>query len=92
MRRPRNLTFEHDFDSNLYMISADPGARSWKVLVWCKGGRWHVPELEQFVPYPGCAAHEGEAAWNIEFFQPERIEIQMPGMAAVSFEHPDRQK
>lgn len=85
-------SFAHDFDSDLYLLSKDPGAKSWKVIVHGKDGRKHSRSLEKFSPYPGCATHDGEAAWLVECFQPEKIEIQVPGQQAIFIKHPDREK
>ncbi len=85
-----DVSFEHDYDSDLYMLSKDPDARNWEVLVHCKDGEIHVSSIGKFVAYPGCATHEGEAAWLVEYFNPEKIEIQRPGLETVNIRHPDR--
>ncbi len=89
MKRPIDVSFEHDYDSNLYMLSKDPDARNWKVIVHCRDGQKYVPSIEKFVAYPGCATHEGEAAWLVEYFNPEKIEIQRPSLETVIVRHPD---
>ena len=85
-----DVIFAHDYDSDLYMLSKEPGAMNWTVTVHCKNGKKHLSSVEKFVAYPGCAAHKGEAAWLIEYFEPEKIEIQRPGQKTVSIRHPDR--
>ena len=89
MKRPIDVSFEHDYDSDLYMLSKDPDAMNWKVLVHCKDGKMYVSSIEKFVAYPGCSTHEGEAAWLVEYFNPEKIEIQRLGLETVSIRHPD---
>ena len=89
MNRPKNISFDYDYDSNLYMLSKDLGAKNWKVIVHCADGKKHVPPIEKFYAYPGCSTHEGEAAWSIEFYKAINIEIKRPGMETVIFRHPD---
>lgn len=89
MKRHKDISFDYDFDSSLYMLSKDPDAASWKVIVHCKGGEKHFPQIEKFFPYPGCENHEGEAAWLVDYFKPEKIEIQRPKLKAVIFRYPD---
>jgi hypothetical protein len=90
MKRSLDVSFEHDYDSNLYMLSKDPDANNWTVIVHCKDGRKNVSSIEKFVPYPGCAIHENESAWYVEYFGPEKIEIQRSGRDSVYIKHPDR--
>ncbi len=89
MKYPIDVSFEHDYDSNLYMLSKDSGARNWKVVVHCRDGQKYFPSIEKFVAYPGCATHEDEAAWLVEYFNPEKIEIQRLTLKTVSIRHPD---
>lgn len=84
------VSFEHDYDSNLYMISKNPEAHDWEVIVHCRDGRKHVSPVEKFTAYPGCAEHLGEAAWYMEYFQPDKIEIRRPGKKGAFIKHPDR--
>ena len=88
MKLSINVSFEHDYDSTLYMLSRDPDAKNWKVIVHCKSGKKHVSSIEKFVPYPGCATHEGDVAWLVEYFNPEKIEIQMSDMKIVTIRYP----
>lgn len=89
MKRSLDVSFEHDYDSNLYMLSKDPDARNWTVIVHCRDGKKYASSIEKFVPYPGCATHENESAWYVEYFEPEKIEIQRAGLATVFLKHPD---
>lgn len=84
-----DVSFAHDYDSDLYMLSGDPDARKWTVIVHCKDGKKHASSIEKFTAYPGCATHEGEAAWPVDYFKPEKIEIQRPGLKTVILKHPD---
>ncbi len=84
-----DVSFAHDYDSDLYMLSGDPNAKNWTVIVHCKDGKKYVSQFEKFVAYPGCATHEGEAAWLVEYFKPEKIEIQRPGLKTAIISHPD---
>ncbi len=67
MKHSKEFLFDYDFDSDLYMFSKDHDAKNWKIIVHCKGGQKHVPSIEKFAAYPGCATHEGEAAWSVGF-------------------------
>ena len=89
MKHQLDVTFAHDYDSSLYMLSNDPGAKNWKVIVHCKDGQKHVPSIERFVAYPGCDTHEGKTAWLIEYYEPEKIEIRRPSRTNVVIKHPD---
>ena len=91
MKRQIDVSFDYDYDSNLYMLSKDHNAKYWKVIVHCGNGQKHLPSLEKFVAYPGCAPHEGEVAWLVDYFKPEKIEIQRPGLRTVIVRHPDQQ-
>ena len=84
-----DVSFDYDYDSNLYMLTKDPDAENWKVIVHCRDGKKHVPSIEKFFAYPGCATHEGEAAWLIEYYKPEKIEIQLPSLKTEIIKHPD---
>ncbi|MBU1564716.1 MAG: hypothetical protein KJ630_03695 [Proteobacteria bacterium] len=88
MKRLIDVAFEHDYDSNLFMLSKDPSAKNWKVIVHCRDGQKYVRSIEKFFAYPGCATHDGEAAWLVECFNPEKVEIQRPGLEAVIIRHP----
>lgn len=88
MKLSINISFEHDNDSNLYMISSDPDGNSWKVIVHCRDGRKYSPSVEKFFAYPGCKTHEGSATWMVDYFSPEKIEIQLPNNMKVIIEHP----
>lgn len=90
MKRLIDVSFEYDYDSDLYMFSKDPDAEKWKVIVHCRDGQKHVPSIEKFFAYPGCETHEGEAAWLVDYCNPEKIEIQRPGLKAVIVRHPDQ--
>lgn len=85
-----NVSFAHDYDSDLYMLSKDPEAKNWKVIVHCKEGKQYAPPMEKFTAYPGCDTHEGEAAWLVDYYKPETIEVRRPGKKAVIVKHPDR--
>lgn len=89
MKHSLDFMFDYDFDSNLYMLSKDPEAKNWKVIVHGKDGKKYVPSIEKFFAYPECPPHEGEAAWLVEYYSPTRIEIQQPGLETVSFKHPN---
>ena len=89
MIRQIDVLFAHDYDSDLYMLSGDPDAKNWQVIVHCKDGKKHVSSIEKFVAYPGCTTHEGEAAWLVEYFKPDKIEIQRPGHKTMTIKHPD---
>ena len=89
MKHHLDVTFAHDYDSNLHMLSNNCDAKNWKVIVHCKDGQKHVPLIEKFIAYPGCATHEGKTAWLIEYFKPEKIEILRPSREAVVIKHPD---
>ncbi len=89
MKHPMGISFEHDYDANLYMLSKRPDAKNWRVIVHCRDGQKHVPSIEKFTAYPGSATHEGEAAWLVEYFNPEKIEIQRPRRKTVIVRHPD---
>ena len=84
-----DVSFAHDYDSDLYMLSKDPEAENWTVSVHSRDGAEHPSRLEKFVAYPGCDTHEGKAAWLVEYFEPEKIEIRRPGLRAVMVRHPD---
>ena len=84
-----NVSFEYDYDSNLYMLSKESGAENWTVIVHCGDGTKHLPKIEKFVAYPGCKTHEGEPAWLVDYFKPKKIEIQRPGLSGVMVRHPD---
>ena len=88
MRRLIDVSFDYDYDSDLYMLSKDPDAENWKVIVHCRDGQKHILSLEKFCAYPGCATREGEAAWSIDYFKSEKIEIQRSGLGAVFVRHP----
>lgn len=90
MKRRIDVSFHHDYDSDLYMLSKDPDAKNWKVIVHCKDGKQYVPTVGTFTPYPGCETHEGEAAWLVDYYKPEIIEIQRPGLEIVTIKHPDK--
>ncbi len=92
MKRPIDISFEHDYDSNLYMLSKDLDAKNWKVIVHCRDGQKYDPSIEKFIAYPGCATHEGEIAWLVEYFNPEKIEIQRPSLETVIVRHPDERR
>ncbi len=92
IKRPIDVSFDYDYDSDLYMFSKDPDAKNWKVIVHCNNGQKKVPSIEKFVPYPGCKTHEGEAAWLVEYFNSDKIEIQRPSMKTVTIKHPDNGK
>ena len=83
------ISFDYDYDSNLYMLSKAPGAKNWTVIVHCQDGRSHIPSLRKFTPYPGCETHEGEPAWFVDYFRAEKVEIQRPGLKSVFVSHPD---
>ncbi len=83
------ISFDYDFDSDLYILSKDPDAKSWTVIVHCGDGKSHMPPLEKFVPYPGTEVHEGEAAWLVDYFRAEKVEIQRPGQKSEFVSHPD---
>ena len=88
-----DVSFAYDYDCDLHMLSKDPDAKSWKVIVHCKDGEKHVALPCKFLPYPGCVTHEGEVAWLVEyFFHAEKIEIQRPGLENVIVRHPDTEK
>ena len=89
MKHPIEISFEHDSDSNLYLLSADPGANQWEVIVHCRDGKTHQPKIEKFYAYPGRARHEGEAAWLVDYLRPEKIEVRRPGHGTVMLRHPD---
>jgi len=86
-----DISFDYDYDSDLYMLSNDPEVENWKVIVHCRDGEKYVPSIEKFFAYPGCATHEGEAAWLIEYYKPVKIEIQRPGLETEIIKHPDWQ-
>lgn len=88
-KRPIDISFKHDYDSNLYMLSKDPDAKNWTVIVHCRDGKKYVSSIEKFVAYPGCKTHEGEYAWYVDYFKPEKIEIRRTGLETVIVRHPD---
>ena len=92
MKHKIEVSFQHDYDSDLYMLSKDPDAKNWKVIIHCRKGQQHDSTMVKFFAYPGCATHEGEAAWLIDYFNPLKIEIQRPGLGTVTIRHPDRPK
>ncbi len=83
------VSFAHDYDSDLYMLSNATGAHDWTVIVHYDDGKTRTPRVEKFVPYPGTHAHDGEAAWMVECFRPKTIEIQRDGEKSVTIKHPD---
>ena len=87
-----DVSFSHDYDSDLYMFSKDSDAKNWKVIVHCEDGKEHMPSVEKFIPYPGCDAHEGETAWMVDYYLPETIEIQKPGSKVVIIKYPNLAK
>ena len=88
-----DVSFEYNYDCDLHMLSKDPGAKSWKVIVHCKDGEKHVELPCKFLPYPGCSINEGEVAWPIDYFgHAEKIKIQRPGLEDVIIRHPDTEK
>ena len=87
MNNQIDVSFDWDFDSDLYMLSKAPDAKNWKVIVHLKNGNVDVPSIETFSPYPGCPTHEGEAAWFVSFHA-ERVEIQRPSLEPVIVRHP----
>ncbi len=89
MFRRINVSFEHDYDSDLYMFSKDPKAKNWNVTVHCKDGKKYVPSISKFYAYPGCKTHEGEASWMVDYYKAEKIEIERPGKKTVILKHPD---
>jgi hypothetical protein len=90
MKNAVDVSFAHDYDSDLYMLSKDRDAKTWKVIVHCEDGKQHVSSIEKFFAYPGCETHEGEAAWCVDYFDPLKIEIQRPGLKPVIIKHPDK--
>lgn len=90
MSTPPNISFAHDYDLSLHMLSADPEARNWTVIVHCEGGNPHTSAMEKFVPCSGCGRRDGEAAWIIEYYKAEKIEIQRPGCEPVFIKHPEK--
>ncbi|MCP4425391.1 MAG: hypothetical protein GY803_12925 [Chloroflexi bacterium] len=84
-----DVSFHYDYDSDLYMLSKDPRAKNWTVIVHCKDGRSHTPALVKFTPYPGCETHEGEAAWLVDYYGAEKVEIKRPLRKSVFATHPD---
>jgi hypothetical protein len=90
MTRSIDVSFQHDYDSSLYMISRDPDAKNWTVMVHCQDGKIHTPAIERFIAYPGCETHEGATAWPVEYFRPKTIEIRRPDQKTVTIPHPDR--
>ena len=91
MSTPPDISFAHDYDLCLYMLSPDPEARNWTVIVRCGDGKTYRPAIGRFVPCAGCSEREGEAAWSIEYYQAEKIEILRPGCEPVYIEHPEAQ-
>lgn len=89
MSPPLSVTFAHDYDSDLHMFSKDPDAENWKVIVHCKNEQQYYLSIVKFYAYPGCDTHEGETAWLVDYYQPEKIEIQRPGLETVIMKHPD---
>jgi hypothetical protein len=90
MKYPLSIYFEYDYDSNLYMLSKDADAGLWKVIVHCGDGKKYFPSIDKFVAYPGCAAHKSEAAWFVEYYKPEIIEIQRFDEKPLIVKHPDK--
>lgn len=89
MIRPLDVTFDYDFDSNLYMFSKASDAKNWKVTLHCLNNKKTVALMDKFSAYPGCNEHSGETSWMIEGYRPEKIEIKRPGQQPVLIEHPD---
>lgn len=89
MRASGSIDFAHDYDSDLYMFSTDPEARSWQVTLHGADGERRSLSVSKFRPYPGCDPHEGEAAWLVEGVCPQRIEITPPGKSPFFVDHPD---
>ena len=84
-----DVSFDYDYDSDLYMLSKGLKAKNWMVIVHCKDGRSHTPSLEKFTPYPGCDPHEGAAAWLVDYYGAEKVEIKRPFRKPVFVTHPD---
>lgn len=85
------VIFQHDFDSDLYMLTKEPSAANWQVIVHCSDGRKHTPAIENFSAYPGCETHENKVAWPVDYFLAEKIEIRRPGRKTVILRHPNPQ-
>ena len=84
-----DVTFDYDFDSDLYMVAGDPDAGNWTVIVHCKNGKTHITSPEHFAEYPGCETHEGEIAWYVDHFGAEKVEVQRSGQESVFVRHPN---
>ena len=83
------VTFDYDFDSSLYMLTKDPDARNWTVVVHCKNGDSHVTSPDKFSEYPGCETHESKIAWYVDYYEAEKVEIQRSGEHPVFIRHPN---
>ncbi len=83
-----DVSFDYDFDSDLYMFSKAPDAKNWKVIVHVKNGDKKVPSIAKYSAYPGSPTHEGETAWSVDYFNAEKIEIQRANLESVFVRHP----
>lgn len=92
MKKTLNIEFAHDSDSDLYMISSESNADQWRVTVYCGNGKEYNPMITKFTAYPGCETHEGKAAWLVDYYKPEKIEIKLPSSEIVIIRHPDTNK
>jgi hypothetical protein len=84
-----DISFDYDFDSNLYLLARNPEADTWTIIVDCEGGARYQPQIETFSAYPGCATHEGETAWLVDYFKAEKVHINRPGQETEVVLHPD---
>ena len=84
-----DITFAHDYDSDLYMLSNAPDSKAWNVTIHCHDGEKKEPPRETFTPYPGCEEHRGETAWCVDYYNSEKIEIKVSEKETVIIEHPD---
>ena len=89
MTMPINILFRHDYDTVLFMLAKEPGAKDWKVFIHCKDGKKHILKPEKFLPYPGTTEFGNAISWCIERFGAEKIEIQRPGLEPLIIAHPE---